>query len=795
MDRNFAKLKIGLICGGSSFERGISLNSARSVMDHLESDEVEIVPIYFDSKRKPYKVSKAQLYSNTPSDFDFKLQQAATPLNEETLVSLLKTTDIVFPVMHGPFGEDGEIQSFLEKHDLPFVGSKSQACKKAFDKFNANELIKRNGFFTLPSVVLKIYRSDHKKILERFFKENKIKRAVVKPASGGSSIGVFSVSNVSEALEKVELLFSKRMDTRVVVEPFAEGAEFTMIILENRFGLPVALPPTEIETDYTEHQIFDFRRKYLPTRQVTWHCPPRFDKATIEKIQAQAEQLFAFFGMRDFSRFDGWVLPNGDIWFCDFNPVSGMEQNSFLFQQASRIGMTHSDILRHIVERACARYDIPFPKNIQKENRKRKKVNIIMGGDNSEKQVSLMSGTNIWLKLRRSKKYQPQPYLLDPKGNVWHLPYHLCLNHTVEEITENCENYQNAKAKLGEFEERARLRLGLLEAKNEEEFFEPQKLTLKKFFDESDFIFIALHGGDGENGNFQKILASKGVKFNGPDEKVSRLCMDKWDTSRFIDNLNTQGVTAILGKIVKTDMVYKFSDSDFRLFWRNIRKEFGSDTLIVKPRADGCTTGVVHLYSSNDLKKYVRLVVDKAPFVPKQTFEGQVDIIEMPPVPPSELLLEKFVETDTLRVKANKLKHQRKTGWVEITVGVVEMNGKITSLNPSITVVEGEVLTVEEKFQGGTGVNITPPPSNIMKPKILEKVKSRIAELAEKIGIRGYSRIDAFVNVQSGDLQIIEVNTLPGLTPSTVFYHQGLAETPPIFPRELIELLVQNKGF
>ena len=299
------------------------------------------------------------------------------------------------------------------------------------------------------------------------------------------------------------------MDTRVVVEPFAEGAEFTMIILENRFGLPVALPPTEIETDYTENQIFDFRRKYLPTRQVTWHCPPRFDKATIEKIQAQAEQLFAFFGMRDFSRFDGWVSPNGDIWFCDFNPVSGMEQNSFLFQQASRIGMTHSDILRHVVERACARYDIPFPKNIQKENKKRKKVNIIMGGDNSEKQVSLMSGTNVWLKLRRSKKYRPQPYLLDPKGNVWHLPYHLCLNHTVEEITENCENYQNAKAKLGEFEERARLRLGLLEEKDEEEFFEPQKLTLKKFFDESDFIFIALHGGNGENGNFQKYSGQK----------------------------------------------------------------------------------------------------------------------------------------------------------------------------------------------------------------------------------------------------------------------------------------------
>lgn len=797
MTQTFAKkLRIAILCGGPSFERGISLNSARSVLDHLESEKIEILPIYFDTKRSPYRISKAQLYSNTPSDFDFKLRRTATPLTQKSLIQFLKTADIVFPIMHGPFGEDGQIQGFLEAHGLSFIGSGSEACKRAFDKFIANKLIGQHGFFTLPSVVLKIYHSDHKRILDRFFKGYRIKRAVVKPAGGGSSIGVFSVSNAREALEKVNLLFSKRMDTRVVAEPFAKGAEFTMIILENRFGLPVALPPTEIETDYTKHQIFDFRRKYLPTRQVTWYCPPRFSNKIIEKIQAQAEQLFTLFGMRDFARFDGWVLPDGNIWFCDFNPISGMEQNSFLFQQASRIGMTHGDILRHIVKRACSRYGIKFPaKNESELPRQRKRVDIIMGGSNSERQVSLLSGTNVWLKLRRSRKYRPQPYLLDPKGNVWHLPYHLCLNHTVEEITENCENYQNAKTKLGEFEERARLRLGLLEAKNEEEFFEPQELTLKRFFDESDFVFIALHGGDGENGNFQKILASKGVKFNGPDEKVSRLCMDKWDTSRFIDDLNIQGVTAILGKIVKTGTMYKFSDSDFRLFWRNIRKEFGSDTLIVKPRADGCTTGVVHLYSSDDLKKYVKLVGDKAPFIPKQTFEGQVDIIEMPPVTSSELLLEKFVKTDALRVRANTFKHYPYTGWIEITAGVVETGGKMKALNPSITVAEGEVLTVEEKFQGGTGVNLTPPPPSIIKPKVLQTIRGHIREVAKRIGIRGYARIDAFANIHSGNLQIIEVNTLPGLTPSTVFFHQALAEDHPIPPRELLEKLISNKGY
>ncbi|MFA6918024.1 MAG: hypothetical protein WC285_04330, partial [Candidatus Gracilibacteria bacterium] len=354
-------MKVGLLCGGPSLERGISLNSARSVLDHLADENIEIIPIYFGHNKKPYKILPAQLYSNTPSDFDFKLQQTSTPLTNNSLVKLLKEVDIVFPVMHGPFGEDGQIQSFLEKHNIPFIGSGSKECKRAFDKYSASQFIRSHGFYSLPSIALKIYANDHKKLVTEFFKTHKIKRAIIKPATGGSSIGVFSVSTVEDVLEKAKMLFSKRMDTRLVVEPFAKGTEFTTIILQNRFGMPVAILPTEIKTDYSEHQIFDFRKKYLPTRQVSYHCPPRFSNEVIEAIQVQAEQLFKLLGMRDFARFDGWVLDGGQICFSDFNPISGMEQNSFLFQQASRIGMTHRDTLRFILKRACERYGIKVP--------------------------------------------------------------------------------------------------------------------------------------------------------------------------------------------------------------------------------------------------------------------------------------------------------------------------------------------------------------------------------------------------------------------------------------------------
>lgn len=788
-------MKVGLLCGGPSLERGISLNSARSVMDHLEGDGIELFPVYLDHKKNAYRISKDQLYSNTPSDFDFKLQQTAAPLRANNLIRFLKGLDIVFPVMHGVFGEDGGIQQFLERYNIPFVGSASRACKRAFDKFTANEFIKKHGFFALPSVVLKISYKDHKQILNDFFRKYDIKRAVVKPANGGSSIGVFSVSTPEEALAKVALIFARRMDTRVVVESFAQGSEFTMIILENRFGLPVALPPTEIEADYTKHQIFDFRKKYLPTRQVTWHCPPRFNDAIIEKIQAQGEQIFALLGMRDFGRFDGWVLPEGDIWFCDFNTISGMEQNSFLFQQASRVGMTHRDVLRYILERASSRYGITFPKIDKKTWRGRKRVNVVMGGGNSERQVSLMSGTNVWLKLRRSKQYEPHPYLLDAKGAIWRLPYHLCLNHTVEEITENCEQYEAAKARLALFEERARLHLGFLGPKDMGEFFDPRKLTLKKLKNDSDFIFIALHGGDGENGTMQKELHEAKVKFNGPGEKVSRLCMDKWATSNAIKNLHIKGISVIPGKVVSTKTILQIDGHKGRAWWREFQKELAAETFIVKPRADGCTSGVAHLYSSRDLTTYLKLVARGVPFISRGTFKGQLDIIEMPTEPPRELLFERFIETDTIRVRADTLKHHHRTGWIEVTIGVVEKDGALHAFNPSITVAEGEVLTVEEKFQGGTGVNITPPPLSIVRPSAVMRSRKLIETLARRFKIEGYARFDAFLHRETGELMVIEVNTLPGLTSSTVFFHQALTEKPPIYPRQLLELLIKNKRY
>lgn len=790
-------MKIALLCGGPSLERGISLNSARSVLDHLGGDGVEIVPIYFDHKKRAYRLSPGQMYSNTPSDFDFKLHETAKFLSKTGLKELLKSVDLAFPAIHGAFGEDGQVQKLLERYGVPYVGSTAEACRRFFDKYDANIFIQEKGFFALPSEVLKINSSEveNKKKIEHFFKAHELKRAVVKPATGGSSIGVFSVRSAAEAFEKMKLLFGKRMDTRVVLEPFCEGTEFTVIVLQNRFGMPVAVLPTEVETDYTQNQIFDYRKKYLPTRQVHYHCPPRFSNEMIERIQVQAEQLFTILGVRDFARFDGWLLKDGRIWFSDFNPVSGMEQNSFLFQQAARIGFSHRDILRYVVKNACRRHGLNFPEPMHREDSHRKPVSVLFGGQTSERQVSLMSGTNAWLKLRRSHRYHPKPYFLDLHGEVWAVPYALTLNHTVEEVLENCEQAEEGEKRLHFLEEKVRLRLALQEGDATEPFFLPKKMSLKKFIEDAPFVLIGLHGGMGEDGTLQRMLTEAGVKFNGSGEAGSKLCMDKALTGERLLGMEAAGIFTAPKRSCKVSSFKGWAKKEYGAFFAELQKELKSRTLIVKPQSEGCSSGIVRLWEAQDLQNYLGFVTSGTLSIPADSFTGQTGIVEMPAEPMKELLFEQFVETDAVRVKGNRLKWKRKKGWVEVTVGVLEVDGKLHALSPSLTVAEGEVLSVEEKFQGGTGVNMTPPPEKFVSKVVLKKVKHSVEKVAERLGISGYARIDTFMQIDTGDIIVLEANTTPALTPSTVLFHQGLAEPKPIQPLELLEKIVENKGY
>ena len=788
--------KIALFCGGPSLERGISLNSARSVLDHLARPGLEIQPIYINQQKKAYAISTAQLYSNTPSDFDFKLAQTAVALSEKGLVAKLKKVDLVFPAIHGEYGDDGELQAFLEEHNIPFVGSMSKACEQMFHKIKAAQKLAENGFFTYPAAILRPQNLDNKKIIKRFFEDHDLKKVIIKPVLSGSSIGVFAITNPTEALEKMNYLFAKNMDM-VMIEPFCEGVEFTVIVLQSHTGEPVALMPSEIEISYQNNKIFCYRSKYLPTVNVFYHCPSRFEEKLIKKIQESAEDIFRLFKMRDFVRIDGWIRKDGKIWFPDINPISGMEQNSFMFKQPARIGMTHGDLLDYVVKNACQREGLKFPER-EKIELSRKTVRVLFGGKTAERQVSVMSGTNVWLKLRHSKKYASEPYFLDIEGNVWQLPYAYTLCHTAEEILAHCKDDETVLKKVNRFREIIikKLQLSLQNDKNQKIDF-ARKISLKEFIAETkqnnEFVFLGLHGGDGEDGTIQKKLEDLGILYNGSDAKASKIGMDKYETGKIITALHDELLITASKMELKISNFYNYQKEDFQKYWQKLKEKLGADSFIIKPRRDGCSAGIIRLYDSEDLEKYVNLVKEKAEFIPENTFSNQPIIIEMSLSGEDDFLIESFIKTDEIVLKNNKIDYKKETGWLELTAGVLETKGKYQVFNPSITVAERSILSLEEKFQGGTGVNITPPPENMVSAQMLDHVKTKVAKAANALSIKNYARIDLFLNVDTEKVLIIEANTLPGLTPSTVIFQQALAEKPSLAPRDFLEKIIDLK--
>ncbi|VAH26076.1 unnamed protein product [Triticum turgidum subsp. durum] len=803
----------------------------------FKGEDLLVSCYYIDCGMNAFAISPAQLYSNTPSDFDFKLESLAQEFStlSEFAEHLAANVDIVFPVIHGKFGEDGGIQELLEKANVPFVGTPSNECLRAFDKHNASLELDAQGFLTVPNFLVE-----------------------VKPTRAGSSIGVVVAYGANEAAEKAEGIFSEGIDDKVIIEVFLEGGcEFTAIVLDvgtANNSEPIVLLPTEVElqssisSDIQEDTIFNYRRKYLPTQQVAYHTPPRFPAEVIDCIRKGVSLLFRHFGLRDFARIDGWFLPSpatslpssengvkfgnteyGAVLFTDINLISGMEQTSFLFQQASKVGFSHSRILRTIVQRACSR----FPSLVSSNNawtalsRKmqsakqaeiiqnvtcKQKAFVIFGGDTSERQVSLMSGTNVWLNLQGFDDLDVTPCLLAPSSgcsshnqdlskssrDVWTLPYSLVLRHTTEEVHAAC--FEAIEPERVEITSRLRDQVmkELQQALSKQDWFagfditdeQPIKYSLQQWIDyvkeAKAVVFIAVHGGIGEDGTIQSLLESAGVPYTGPGPIASRTCMDKVATSLAVDHLASYGIHTIPKDVRATEELLKSSLVDI---WNDLKAKLQTETLIKKLSVIRCP---------EDLEVYANALRGKLPRLPANCLSRAHGVIEMPVPPPESLIFEPFIETDEIII-SNKSRNDStrhlvwkgENEWLEVTVGVVGKRGEMHSLNPSITVKEsGDILSLEEKFQGGTGINLTPPPATIMSEDALEKCKKCIEMMANTLGLEGFSRIDAFVNVRSGEVLLIEVNTVPGMTPSTVLIHQALTEEPPIYPHKFFRTLL-----
>ena len=362
----------------------------------------------------------------------------------------------------------------------------------------------------------------------------------------------------------------------------------------------------------------------------------------------------------------------------------------------------------------------------------KKKVYVLFGGNTAERQVSVMSGTNVWLKLQSSHKYDASPFFLTPDMTVYPLPYTFALSHTVEEILHNCLESDSINTRLKPYVTEIRNRLGLSESPHKiPDHLE--SIPLSEFIEMAKrnhaFVFIGLHGGMGEDGRLQRMLDDAGVSYTGSGPEASGICMDKAETTKRLAESNAQGLPKI--NINLDDTI------DATSIWDQASQQFKniSDTFIIKPRCDGCSAGVVRLYSATDLETYIRLLKQKVTYIPSDTLTHQPNIVEISPETGTEFILEPFIETDVLWIENSLLKHMHTTGWIELTIGVLEKHKKYHALNPSITIAQNHILTVEEKFQGGTGINLTPPPAEIISAKQKEHIRTSLENVAKILGI------------------------------------------------------------
>ena len=299
-----------------------------------------------------------------------------------------------------------------------------------------------------------------------------------------------------------------------------------------------------------------------------------------------------------------------------------------------------------------------------------------------------------------------------------------------------------------------------------------------------------MHGGEGESGVIQQKLTDAGVLYNGSRSQGSELCIDKYLTGLAIAAIGDENILTAPKKSVPEGVFEAFATEDWQKFWQKLVADFNAHAFIIKPQNDGCSAGIVRIVSLEDLIKYFTFVKNKAAYIPAGTFAEQNNIIEMPVMANADFLLEKYIETDVIRIENQKVIYKKTTGWLEYTVGIMETHGEYHVFNPSITIADGLVLSLEEKFQSGTGVNITPPPETIVPKKMRKLMQAQIKKVAKALGIANYARIDFFFNAKTGKMIVIEANTLPGLTPSTVIFHQALAEKPSMSPVDFLERII-----
>lgn len=324
--RSSARRVVAVVVGGESGEHEISLASGAEVLAALNLTRWDPFVI---------RVERDGAWC-FPAVADVEGPAPRLSLGAGIYELMRRAPDVVFPVMHGPYGEDGRFQALVELMHLPLAGSGAETSALAMNKARARDILAQAGMRVAPAQEL--LRGEPCQIAPP---------CVVKPLRLGSSVGLMVVKS-EDALEEA-LADAFRHDERVLVEAFVEGRELTAGVLERPDGTPEALPLIEIRP--VESAFFDYHAKYTPGASEEI-CPAPVSEPITNEVQRLGLLAHRVLACRAMSRTDVIVDADDVVWVLETNTIPGMTRTSLLPQAAAEAGVSFTGLIDRILDRA-----------------------------------------------------------------------------------------------------------------------------------------------------------------------------------------------------------------------------------------------------------------------------------------------------------------------------------------------------------------------------------------------------------------------------------------------------------
>jgi D-alanine-D-alanine ligase len=357
-----SRTRVAVVFGGRSTEHAISCLSAGSVLAALDRDRYDVLAVGITPEgRWVLAPDDPELLSIHGRELPAVKDGAAVALPGDPTVgglipleagaAALGTVDVVFPVLHGPYGEDGTIQGLLELADVPYVGSGVLASAAAMDKAVARVLLSAAGIPVTPAVVVRRQ--------EWLADPAAVERAAqalglpvfVKPSRGGSSIGISHVMEWSQL--PAAMTDALRCDPKVLIEAAVVGREVECGLLEGVDGEPDASVPAEIRL-VGDYDFYDFEAKYLDTA-TELDCPADLPADVTEQLQELARRAFAALDCSGLARVDFFVGADGTLTLNEVNTMPGFTATSMFPLMWAATGLDYPSMVDRLVQTALRR--------------------------------------------------------------------------------------------------------------------------------------------------------------------------------------------------------------------------------------------------------------------------------------------------------------------------------------------------------------------------------------------------------------------------------------------------------